>query len=328
MNRPTLHWGIIGPGNIAHKFASDLSRIEGAVLKGVASRDYERARTFGATYGASLFFSDYREMAHHPDIDLIYIATPHPFHYETTIACLKAGKGVLCEKPMAMNARQVTEMILSSRSHQSFLMEGLWTRFIPCIDKMLELIPRIGSVKHIDANFGFRAEDDPNSRLFNRALGGGALLDIGIYPVYLSLLILGTPMQIRATGTLTPTQVDSSCEIECFYENDARSSLFATFTEDTSTEAIIKGSKGYIRLHSRFHHPEQLTLHTDGQESITYSIPYLGYGYTHQIQHVQECVTKGLIESPLVSHEISLKLVAMLDEIRKSIGVTYPADNT
>ena len=320
-----IKWGIIGLGNIAHKFAADLLLVEGAQIKAVASRDSQKAIDFAQTYHAENAFSSYKELAEDPDIDIVYIATPHTFHYKNTMMCLRSGKSVLCEKAFGMNAKEVESMVSEARKQNVFLMEALWTRFIPATEKLLELVNQntIGEIKHIRADFGFIADKNPERRLFNKKLGGGSLLDVGIYPVYLSLLLLGLPYEIIAKAQMTESKVDSFCAMLFDYPNGNKAILESSIESATRVEAYIYGNKGSIKMHKNFHHSKKLTIKLNGEESKTLQIDYIGNGYYHEIMEVMSCLRNHKIESSKMSHQMSLDLIGTLDKVRSKIGLTY-----
>lgn len=319
-----INWGILGPGNIATHFAEDLKLSGRATLHGVASRDLDKAKDFGSRFGAENCYGSYEELADDPDIDVIYVATPHTFHYEQTLMCLKKGKAVLCEKPMGINAAEVKSMVGEARSRNLFLMEGMWTRFIPATEKMLKLLRdnAIGDLLFIRADFGFRTDADLESRLYNKTLGGGALLDIGIYPVYLSLLTLGIPTGIKAMARMTETDVDSYCSMLFSYENGTKAILESTIEAETPTEACLYGTRGSLKLHSRFHHAEKLTLTQNGEEKIL-DIGYEGNGYIHEIEEVNSCLLQNRSESLKMPLQTSLDLIEILDRVKEEIGLSY-----
>ena len=323
-----INWGIIGPGNIAHKFAHDLMLSKTAQLYGVASRDPERAKNFGRKYKAVKHYGSYAELAADPDIDVVYIATPHTFHFENTMLCLKEGKAVLCEKPMGMNSGEVKAMIDEARSRNLFLMEAIWTRFIPGTIKMLELVHggAIGSINFIRADFGFRAGPDRPERVFNKSLGGGSLLDIGIYPLYLALLLLGMPTDLKAMARMSKTEVDSFCAMLLDYRNGAKAVLESTFEADTPTEAYIYGEKGTIHMHPQFHHTQKLSLFQEGELRKKFDIQYTGNGYYHEIEEVHNCLLNGKTESDKIPLSVSMDLMTLLDRVKKEIGLEYEAD--
>lgn len=313
------NWGIIGLGKIAHKFAADLLLVSNANLYAVASRSVEKAQQFAVTYGAEKAYGSYEALANDPNIDVVYVATPHVFHCEITLMCLDAGRAVLCEKAFGMNEAEVQMMINKANAKNLFLMEALWTRFIPCTEKMLTLIDNqeIGDIQLIKANFGFRAVYDENGRLFNKELGGGALLDIGIYPVYLALLLLGKPQHIEAFAQFAPTGVDSSCAIYFDYGNGRTAVLDASLVVGTSVEATIHGSTASLRLNNRFHHTEKIEK-MDLRWNVldVFEQKYVGNGYYHEILEVIDCLEQGKKESDKMPLSLSLLLIQTLDRIK------------
>ncbi len=321
-----IHWGIIGPGKIADKFASDLLSVPNTKLYAIASSSSERAKFFAEKYHVEHHFDSYEEMLHLPNLDVVYVATPHTFHAEHAILCLEKGIPVLCEKPFAMNLRQVQKMIDAAQRHDVFLMEAMWTRFIPAIQKTLDLIRdgAIGEIKTIHADFGFPANFDPNSRLFNPDLGGGALLDIGIYPIYLSLLLLGYPIKIKALAAFTPTNVDATTSILLQYKNQATALLNCSISAQTRTEAFIYGDKGYIQIVGRFMEATQMILKKNDEEEQVLIFPRKTFGYNFEAQEVVECLLQNKKESDLMPLSMSVKLISLLDDIRQEIGLIYP----
>tara|TARA_R110002049_G_scaffold9962_2_gene49686 strand:+ start:70256 stop:71260 length:1005 start_codon:yes stop_codon:yes gene_type:complete len=323
MNKKT-NWGIIGLGKIANKFAQDLQISNSSNLYGVASRSIEKAKAFSDTYKSTTHYDSYEALADDSEVDIIYVATPHVFHFEITMMCLKKGKAVVCEKPMGLNSEEVKTMIDEAKSRHLFLMEGIWTRFIPATNKLVELLDQkaIGDILFIRADFGFKAKVDPKSRLYNKNLGGGSLLDIGIYPIYLSLLTLGLPTDIKVMARITETGVDSYCSMLFNYENVAKAILESTIEADTPTEAYIYGSHGTIKLYSRFHHTEKIGLIKNGEETI-FDIKYTGNGYFHEIEHINECLQNGVMESPKLPFIISMDLITLIDRVKNDIGLKY-----
>lgn len=325
MLKTHINWGIIGLGKIAHRFASDLSLSENNVLYAVASRDLTKARNFSQKYKAVKYFNSYEELAKDPDIDVVYIATPHTFHFEHTMMCFKYGKSVLCEKPMGVDSNEVQIMIKEARSKNLFLMEGIWTRFIPAIEKFIGLLEQkvIGDIKFMRADFGYNAEFDPKSRIFNKSLGGGSLLDIGIYPIYLSMLVLGFPFNIKALARMTETNVDSYCAILFDYQNSAKAMLESTTEADTPIEAYIYGSKGYIKLHKSFHHTEKVSINRYGEKEEIIQLKYAGQGFLYEINEVNHCILNNEIESRKLPHSLSLDLIHLIDQVKDKIGLSY-----
>ncbi|MDZ7743702.1 MAG: Gfo/Idh/MocA family oxidoreductase [Bacteroidota bacterium] len=319
-----INWGIIGLGKIARLFASDLQLSENAILHSVASRDIEKAAQFSMDYQAVKHYGNYEELARDPDIDIVYIATPHVFHYEQTMMCLKYGKPVLCEKPMGISSGEVKRMIGEANYGKSFLMEALWTRFIPATEKLIELLKNkvIGDIIFMRADFGFRADPNPGGRLFNKKLGGGALLDIGIYPVYLSLLALGFPSDIKTMARVSSPEVDSYISMLFDYENSAKAILESTFEADTPTEAYIYGTNGVIKLHSRFHHSEKISLYQNGELKEVFDIKHQGEGYIYEIEEVNQCLINQQTESSKLPHSLSLNLAMLLEQVKDKAGLS------
>ena len=323
-----IKWGIIGLGNIAHKFAHDLNLHEGVTLYAVASRNKDKALEFKEKYNSVLSFDNYEDLAKCKEIDIVYIATPHIFHYENTMMCLEEGKTVLCEKPLSMNAEQSKKMIALAKEKNLFLMEALWTRFIPATEKVLELINNneIGKVKSIKADFGFEAKLRSRNRLFDNKLGGGSLLDIGIYPIFLSLLILGLPSKITANATIDKNNIDTKFSAILDYNDNVKALVESTFEEQTPTEALIIGENGSIKMHRQFHFSRKITLSREGKLDEIFDIEIVGNGYYHEIDEVVNCLKNGHIESKKLPHKFSLDLTTTLDKIRKQIGLKYDTD--
>jgi predicted dehydrogenase len=323
--KESINWGIIGLGKIAQKFVSDLALVDGSKLQAVGSRGLDKARDFATKNRAKEAYGSYEELVQDSKIDVVYIATPHVYHAELTHLCLDHGKSVLCEKPFAMNIDEVRGMIEKAKNKNLFLMEALWTRFIPATEKLLELIGKgtIGELRSIHADFGFKAEYDPTKRLFNKSLGGGALLDIGIYPLYMAQLILGSPDSVNANAHFGATGVDHSLGILLGYENDKQAVLHATLSSTTQTAAWIHGSEGSIYMHPRFHHCARLSVYKEHQEIESFEIPYIGSGYYHEIEAVNHSLYEGQIQNPKMSWDDSLKLIELLDRVRDQVGLHY-----
>lgn len=321
----TIHWGIIGLGKIAHKFAQDLSSVPGASLHAVASRSGEKAAAFAEKFGVLHVFDNYENLLNCNGLDVVYIATPHVLHYENTLMCLRRGIPVLCEKPFAMNRDQVLEMVKTARTTNTFLMEAMWTRFFPLIERARVLIDagEIGQVRTIRADFGFHAIFDPAGRVYNKSLGGGALLDVGIYPVFLTLLILGKPKTIAAQAVFSETGVDESCSITFTYDNQAMAQLYASVVTQTDVDAWIYGTTGRIHLHSRFHHPRKLTYGAYYSDSKSEENNYPGNGYQFEIEEVTNCLRQGKKESARMPLSLSLDLIELLEATMEAVGIRY-----
>jgi predicted dehydrogenase len=325
----TIHWGIIGIGRIAEKFAKDLATVQNAKLSAVASTSLERANDFASRYNAPNAYGSYQEIFNAKDLDVIYIATPHTSHADCTKLCLNNGIAVLCEKPFAMNEKEVESMMDLAREKKTFLMEALWTRFLPSTKKVLELVEggTIGKIKTLQADFGFIPPFLPERRVLNPDFGGGAFLDIGLYPAFISMLILGYPTNILAASTKGPTDVDESTAFIYQYDNDAIANLSCTFGAHTNIEAIICGTLGQIKMKRKFHESKEITLQlTDGVEE-TFQFPRETFGYNYEIEEVNECLRQGKTESDLWPLSQSLKFIQLLDKTREKAGISYKSDN-
>lgn len=319
----TIHWGIIGPGKIARQFAEDLLPLSDTVLLAVAGRDAARSQSFAADYEITHAFDDVAAMLALPELDVVYIATPHSSHSFYTLQCLEAGKAVLCEKPWAIDSTEAERMVSAAREKGVFLMEALWTRFLPTTLRILDIIAQgtIGTVESIKADFGFRATFDPSSRLFSAELGGGALLDIGIYPVFLAQLLLGNPTDIHAASRLASTGVDVETAVLLTYPNGQLAQLHCTLGAHTKTEAFIHGSKGSIHWHSRWHEPTGFSIHLPGQAPENHFFDYTCRGYAYEAERVNACLREGLLECPELPLDFSLRLTYLLDSIRSKAGI-------
>jgi predicted dehydrogenase len=322
------HWGIIGLGKIAHKFAQDLARVAGAKLSAVASRSAERAQAFAQQYQAPYAYGSYAELLGCPDLDLVYIATPHHNHAELSMMCLDARVPVLCEKPWAMNSRQAVAIVERARAQKVFLMEAIWTRFLPTTRRILEVLAEgvIGEVEGVKADFGFRAAFDPASRLFDPALGGGALLDIGLYPAFLATLLLGEPTEVVACARKGPTGVDIDTGFVLEYADGRLAHLHCTLLATTKTEAFIYGSKGTLHWHGRWHEPTHFSVLRPGKGPQNFFFDYETHGYSYEAAAVQEALSKGWTEHPDLPLDFSLRLTRVLDAIRAASGIKYASD--
>ena len=281
----TYNWGIIGLGTIAAKFAEGLSYLPNAKLFAVASRSQQKADNFAAKYKVPHAYGNYEDIVKNPDVDIIYIATPHTLHCENTIMCLEHYIPVLCEKPFAINAGQVKQMIDTAHKNKVLLMEAMWTAYLPSIRRINETISSgaIGEVKLIRADFGFIGDKNPSGRLFNMELGGGSLLDVGIYPAYLALEFLGKPKQIKAIASKGKTRVDESCAFIFQYPGGQLASLYSSIIAKTGIDAMITGTKGNIYIHGDFFMPARVSLiQKDSDTELTPK--YTGNGYNYEAE--------------------------------------------
>jgi predicted dehydrogenase len=325
-----IRWGILGCGKIANKFAADLKLVEDGELVAIASKDKIKGEAFQKQFNVAKLFNTYEALASWEDVDVIYIATPHGFHYAHTMLCLVHKKAVLCEKAFGLNYRQVNEMVKFARAQKVFLMEAFWTKFLPQFAEVTGMINKgvIGDIKIIQADFGFLATEPYAQRLYDPALGGGSLLDIGIYPVFIAQSILGKPTAIQALMTPYSSGVDEQCAITMKFNNGALGVFTSTFGADTPVEAMIAGTKGRINMHNRFHNALSTIQLTIGKEPAQLVEVHReeGFGYQFEARHVNECLRAGLTESPMMTHSDSLDLMETLDKIRVACGIHYDID--
>lgn len=324
-----INWGIIGLGKIANKFARDIKHASNAKLFAVASRSQEKADAFAKEHGAVHAFGSYEDLLNCPNLDAVYIASPHVLHCEHTLMCLEANLHVLCEKPFAMNGQEVKKMVEKAREKDVFLMEALWTRFLPTMSQTQKLIAdgEIGEVFSIRADFGFKAPFLPEQRLYNKELGGGALLDIGIYPVFLALFLFGYPDEMKAMARIGETGVDEEIAIIFKYKDGRMADLHSTILTRTNTEAYIYGSEGTIFLRERWFNPTDLEVTREGEEKTeTITFDYKGGGFEYEIEAASQAILEGKKEHPKMPLSFSLELMKLLDDIRAEIGLVYPTD--
>jgi dihydrodiol dehydrogenase / D-xylose 1-dehydrogenase (NADP) len=329
MTQP-IRWGILSTGSIAHAFASAIQYMPDAdaVLTAVGSRTQHKADAFGAQYDIPNRHASYDALANDPAVDVIYIATPHIFHHENMLLCLNAGKHVLCEKAFTINAHEAEAAINLARQKNLFLMEAMWTRFIPAIQQLREWVQagKIGEVQHIRANFHHHLGYDPSSRIFDPALGGGALLDLGIYPLSFTSMLLGSPQRIRSEVKLAPTGVDELASLLLGYDSGAQAALsFGTLTS-TPIDAAVLGSAGTIYVHPRFLHSERLTFYPAHGDPETLDVPFEHNGYQYEAHEVGRCIRAGKLESATMPLDETLALMRQMDAIRTDWGVTYPTE--
>ncbi|MBX2814479.1 MAG: Gfo/Idh/MocA family oxidoreductase [Saprospiraceae bacterium] len=324
-----VRWGILGLGKIARKFASDLSLVPGGELTAVASRSLEKAKAFAAEYQSEWAFGSYEELLASGKIDVIYIATPHHLHCSIAIDAMRHGLGVLCEKPAAINSKQLQRMLQVSREQNVYFMEALWSRFLPVYQELLQIqeAGTLGRVLEIEAEFCFQADRNLSGRLYNMQLGGGSILDIGIYCVYLSYLLLGKPSEIEASGQLSETGSDETCTIRMQYPNGASAHLHTSILYGTSMPARINFEKGIVLIDSRWHEAKGLTILAAGEEPSRREAPFDGKGFMGQIASSQRAYLAGKMENALWRHQHSLDVCEILDEVRRQVGVRYAEDS-
>ncbi len=327
----TIRWGILGCGKIARKFASDLKFVKNAELTAVGARELSTAENFAKEFPAKYKHGSYDALVKNEEVDVIYIATPHGLHHEHALLCLRNKKAVLCEKAFALNYGQAKEMIDEARHQKVFLMEAFWTKFLPHYNLAKQLIAenKIGKIQSITSTFGFIPTPPIAPRIYDPALGGGSLLDIGLYTIFLALDLLGKPDEINAVMTPSTHGTDSQCSMIFTYNNGALAQLFSTFTSNLDTFADIAGDKGRIRLTNRFYAPSatvEFYSSTPDSRQVFPAEAAKGFGYEYEAQHVTNCLLQGLTESPVLKFADTLLMMETLDRVRKKAGIKYSAD--
>ena len=320
----SFNWGIIGAGRIARKFAEGLSKLPRANLLAIASRSLDRASLFQEEFDIPLAYEDYQEMVRHPKIDIVYVATTHNFHKEHGLLCLEHGKALLCEKPLTVNAQQAQELISKAREKNLFLMEAMWTRFNPVVLKVKEWVESglIGEVKLVEADFGFSAKGGPEHRTFNPQLAGGALLDVGLYPIYFANMIFGGfPTEVHSTADVGATGVDETSAYTFRYEGGGIAQLSSSVRVNTAKSARISGTEGYIEI-PLFWRANEASLYNIEGNKVAYSEGDSGLHF--QAKAVMDCLEKGIKEHPYMPLDESLNSLKLMDALRAAWGVKYP----
>jgi predicted dehydrogenase len=319
-------WGILAPGKMSAKFTRGLMLLENAELYAVGSRDYRRAQDFAQEFGFKKHYGSYEDLASDKELDIIYIASPHSHHMEHTLLCLKNKKAVICEKAFAINSSEVEAMINEAKSQNVFLMEALWPPFQPIYQKTLDIIQsgEAGKIIHLDARFGFQAQYDPLERKFNLELGGGSLLDIGIYAVIDALIFMGVPSEIIAKASFAESGSEDSISIIFSYPDGRMATLYSSFRTASGIGCDILCENGSLFFSRQRDMSQQLIVELNDKESVKYSLNPEGMGYQFEAIEVMKCIDNGLTESPVVPHQFSLDLINTLDRIRIAAGIEYP----
>jgi predicted dehydrogenase len=320
----TYNWGILAPGNIAGKFVSELKQLENARVLAVGSRDSQRAGAFAATHGIPRSYGSYEELAADPEIDIIYIASPHAFHAEHTKLCLMHGKAVLCEKAFAMNEGEVREMVETALKEKTFLMEAFFTPHQPSYREARSILEsgQLGEIKHLHGWFGFnKSPYDPNGRLYNPALGGSALLDIGLYPLFDALWFMGEPSNVTAFADLTADGIDQSVSVSMQFPGGKSASLFASFLSATGVGTDIYCEKGMLRLRrtGALNQWMEIVLPGEPVKILNWAEPSCGFKL--EATDVMKCLENNQLESRIMSHQNSIQLIKLLDQVRKVAGI-------
>lgn len=323
-----IRWGIIGTGKIAKAFAADLSLLPDAELVAVGSRTAESANRFGERFDIPNRHPTYEALAHDPAVDIVYIATPHALHKENSLLCLQAGQAVLCEKPLTINAAEAEEIINYARQKQLFLMEAMWTRYIPLVVKLRELLAekRIGEVQMLVAGLGKIEPFNPDYYLFDPHMGGGILLDAGVYPVSLASMIMGPPTRITGMAHLGKTGVDEQAAIVLGYEQGQLATLYMSLKTGIPPGMTLMGSQGRINIHPPIFNPTKLTLSLTGQADEIIEMPLRGNGLNYEAAEAMRCLRAGHLESDIMPLDETLAVMRTLDQIRAKWGLKYPIE--
>lgn len=325
-----VRWGIVGPGRIAAKVIGDFAKVPGATVVAVASRSHDRARAFANQHGVDRAYGSCGQLIADPDVDALYIATPHPQHHAIALAAIDAGKALLVEKTFTATVAGAQEVITAARARQVFVMEAMWTRFQPAIIAARELVDSgaIGEVRLVQADLGVDRPYDPEDRLFDPAQGGGAMLDLGVYVVSFAQYFLGTPDRVYASGSVAPTGVDLEAGVLLGYQDGRSAALLISLRNPTPGAARILGTHGWIDLLPRFHHPTTIVLTRRDRDPETITRPPVGAGYSHELAEVTEAVRAGRTESLIMPLDDTLAVQRILNEACEQLGVIHQEDAT
>jgi predicted dehydrogenase len=318
-------WGILGPGGIARAFAKDLTFLEGHTVGAVGSRSLINAQVFANDFGSTAYGS-YEELVNDSTIDAIYVATPHPAHHDNVILALNAGKPVLCEKPFAVNAAEAQAMVDAASHNKVALMEAMWARFLPHYAKVREIIASgvLGPILSIHADHGQRLADQNIPRLVDPHLAGGALLDLGIYPISFAHMILGNPLSINSSAVMTNKGVDAQTSMIFTYESGAQSVLTTTMIEQTPCRAVVAGLHGWLEIDRTFYNPASMRVILNDGSVTQYPSTYTGHGLREQAESFKQLVQSGKLESEILSWQDTIDIMTTMDAVREQIGLKYP----
>jgi predicted dehydrogenase len=325
----SFNWGILSTGGIAQAFVDDLSKAEGHKVVAVGSRSIDKAQKFASTITDAIAYGSYDELVADKNVDAIYVATPHPMHEEHSLLAMNAGKPVLCEKPFAMTAKQAQSMFDASRTNGVALLEAMWTRYLPHIAIVREILSSniLGQIQTVEADHGQRLADRGVDRLVDPNLGGGALLDLGIYPISFAHLVLGSPTHITARAVMTHRGVDAQTSAIFDYNNGAQAIINTTMIAQTPCRAVVSGLLGRLEIDRTFYNPASMRVVLSDGTTTEYPNSYSGHGLREQAIEMARVVRAGLLESPLLPHQETISVMNSMDEIRRQIKLTYPFEN-
>lgn len=327
----SVRWGVVGPGRIASKVVRDFPHVPGAEVVAVASRSAERAAAFAAEHGIARSHGSYRAIVDDDGVDVLYIATPHPQHRAVALAALRSGKAVLVEKAFTVTPAATREIVAVAAETGLFAMEAMWTRFQPLIVRVQQLIAdgALGEVQAVQADLGVRHPTDPTDRFYNPAVGGGALFDLGVYPISFAQMVLGIPDSVTAHGVLDQSGVDVEEAVQLGFPDGRSASLFSSLRCATPGQARIFGTAGWIDVLPRFHHPDTVVLHRTGHDPMEITLPRTGAGYTHELVEVTECVAAGRSESAIMPLVDTVAVQDVMGAVADQLGMIVqegPAD--
>ncbi len=323
-----IRWGVVGPGRIAEKVVEDFAVVDGARVVAVASRSLDRAQDFATRHGIERAHGSYADVLADPGVDVLYVATPHAQHHAIALGALRAGKALLVEKAFTATVAGAREVVELSRETGVFAMEAMWTRFQPAVVRLCELIAdgAIGEVRSVQADLGVQREFDPTDRLFALELGGGALLDLGVYVVSWAQMLLGDPDTVTATGSRFPTGVDAEAALLLGYADGRSATLTTSLRNALPGQARVFGTAGWIDVLPRFHHPQTIVLHRADADPEEITVPQLGAGYAHELIEVTECLRAGRAESAVMPLADTLAVQDVLEQAAGQLGVTFAED--
>ena len=320
-------WGILGCGKIAHKFARAVGSVSGTELVAAGSRSDEKAQAFAEEFKIPKSYGSYEALVEDGDVDVVYVATPHPMHRNNSILALEAGKAVLCEKPFAVTASEAREVVALAEKKGLFLMEAMWTRFLPTMARIRQILNGglIGEVRIVQADFGFRSDWHPQGRLLNPDLAGGALLDVGVYTAFFVSMVFGqAPERIAAQAFKGDTGVDEQCCAVLSYPGGGLAVVTPAVRTRTPQEATIMGTDGWIRLESQWYGGSPFVLHQKDRRRKRYRIPTAKNGFQYEVEEVVRCLGEGRKESEILPWDETIRVMAVLDGIRSQIDLIYP----